>query len=819
MTYYQTLNWTEQYWGEISVLLTCSDSYSGLFEQKQNCIETNIIEFETVTKKANSKVGGMVTNEMQFTINEAQCHSIVELAALNFIKAARVPTNKRFIALFINTNFSNNTDIPDINNNLFYGIIQPNFDSDEKRWFGLPFGTSNNPISEWKIKAKPYDEVTIKNISVSDLINGNTTESITGIDAEWEIDNVESKPGFFDYDSKYVYVDKLVSLGKLLQKLGDNLTTSINNLGLGNINIIVDRSELDGKWFPTYWYHNEYSATARFVGKVKSSIAPLAYSFFTFYQGTEQRLVIDPNAAEDEDIWISYRLIKPQDAEPTESSAKNYRFDQIDDYITLIEEIAISFGCFAKIYWESDTNLHIKFIDRQNFKQNEIYIRTATSASKKISAEVLSEDSKYYAHANYLAYEGQAIYRTTDDTGGQYFADDRINSDNKGKRLLLSISPTIVNQEWGEDDDYITPFHVYVEWRWDGSIHVHNGIIWFDKENTYKLFPLAHFPHGHYMVNHLDGEGKPIPETMYSRRPYGLHTAIYIKCNKYAIHPHSDKEPDSYWTPVGLLGVKYNDPIYGNIHKYFDKLSDYINFLNNIDKEYFSLEYNLESPFFYGFSENSDGSNPSWKCLDIGASFTLDGVMYLVTEIEWNFVEKSIKYVLQGLARFDFDFNITETPTLILENNNVIGGNVYNGIKNILPSTNNYLPANETIVAGQVVSLTNDGKIEVAHPSEDHFGKIYGIALTSASIDQYSNIQISGIYNIPNSYPDLTCGNTIYLREPIASPINISHSFLQGRTELEELYCEIGQAVTNRTIKLFDDFPNQAIFDYEIIET
>jgi len=769
-SYKQINSWREDGYGVVGIMFVIADTYEGLF---LSATEANIFELEDVKRSIKQNVGGSIETELNLTIDEAKVKTSTEIAALNFVKAAMDVSVVRFVGIYVNTGSS-----VDPNKELFTGVLQPEFEGEDLIWSGSDYDTAISPITRWSVQAKPYSEVAFDAVAMSDLI--------AGISESWIATNVADRIGFFSWSTsqfRQVHVNQLVSLDKILRELADQMEVHLSSNGLGNINIVFDESPLDGRWHPARWNHKEYTRGStthypRFV-EIKSMLTGVSdsKSAFQVFNDDYNTLKINPDgtSSDAEQIWLSWRLFVKQTDEPYEEpqpkTSEEYMATRYDSFFEFLEALAFNFGCFLKTYWSDTSTLHIKFQSRQTVSVAQIYLRSAAPSPKRKISPDLQETNKHIAFSNYLAMSGAKLYYKVKDTDGstKYLKIGDFDDNSEDDKLFLTISPTVAVIDYGEDDNS--------GWIMD-QIGLPHNCSW--KNN------------GSWV-----GDSKKFFATT-----AGLHTAIYLYVARRA---GTDKEKDFYYTPAAKLSFEHEGETYQ-----YDTLIEYLSFLNGIDEQSSFIEYNLDVPYYYGFSANSDGSSPDWRVLDVGKKIVLDGVDYAIVEAKWSVNEPNVSLVLQGVKRFDIEDNLGGSFVILQPS---LPGDGSHDIETVKKDDIIGMEAATAITAGNVVSLKDDGTVELSRANNLHYGRFYGVALSDAAIGETVEIKRSGDYY--NAGYAFTPGE-VYLRNIYGADFNLSQTILQWKDSSEDMVVKVANAIDANTITFdFRNQPRQLILEVE----
>ncbi|MBX3044843.1 MAG: hypothetical protein KIT33_15715 [Candidatus Kapabacteria bacterium] len=777
MTYHQFISWKEDGHGSIISRMVISDSFAGIFADVSDSIEINGIIIDEISFTARPGTGGIENNIINFTISDYMLDE-ASVQAKNLILSAQ--SNNIFLAVFIDTN-----DVPDVDDDQFFGIISKQIESEDLVWNGEYYDMNPTPVRYYKLSAAPFGASVLTKFTMEDLVYGNEDEEISGISAEWETEHVKERPGYYYSVSKNrrtVFQD-IFNLNSLLRVLADNLTAAINSKGLGAFNIVFDRSELPNNWHPARWAlvpdssGKSYSVREPKSSSTRSGTSVLAYDIFTH---DKQTLFIDPDGKPDtlsetsigipsdedtiqyytQSIWLNYRIIKNLDNEPHHQSAEQFRITKFDNFVEFLEAIAKFFGVFIRFYWFNAEELRIKFVSREAVQNNKVLkIKTVSKADLKPTSTNIDEaKQKYLSRSWYHSLEGADLYRRQFNETTDYYPSERMQGLSFND-TFFTISPTVC----------LMP-----------------------KMSQFALNKV-YIPHNN-ALRPVTGSA-PSQESKIANTA-GLHTAVYLCADQGLYHEDFIYSPSHYWTPVGAMTAKVK-----GIDKTFYMMSDYVNYLNTYDSDYYYAEYNLEIPFFMWSKDSDDEKN--WRDIQLLNRIEIDGVEWIIVDIKWNFAELKYSLKLQSKERYDFSKIVAS-----LEKISLVGD--YNGE---LPDSPNAVYSAGTVEEGvnsfDLVSLTELGTYERTMPQSDHYHRVEGIALLDGD-GFLIKVQKSGtIFSI--NFPDRPLNTIVYLRNPAEvtpEPVNnwIDEP-LTEKTAEEELILQVGKYVGFKTIELFTGFP------------
>jgi hypothetical protein len=304
-----------------------------------------------------------------------------------------------------------------------------------------------------------------------------------------------------------------------------------------------------------------------------------------------------------------------------------------------------------------------------------------------------------------------------------------------------------------------------------------------------EAFTLARIPHNHYFTESGVRKNK-----VYSGA-VSLHTGIYMFVDK---RTGAEDESDSYWTPAAKFIIEIDGVDCG-----FDTLSEYLNFLKKRDLSFLSKEYIMRIPGWNCFSANPDGEGQSWKLLETCVRITLDGADYLVAGERMNLQYPERVITLYASGRFE---NICLSSVMQIEQPEPLVTISYSS-----DMQRRIHIANETLTAGNAVSLRLDGRVERALPVHAHYGRLYGIALSGASAGEELEVQTGNRVFVKDW--GLQRGAKYYLRKNAVSLSNISPEPLYEKTDTETMFACLGIAESSETLNIESGMYQQYLFE------
>lgn len=783
-TYRQTFTYYEDGYGAVTVLVVMSDSFAGLFET-DGTFETNVFVVDTSKNDLELSKGIAAQDEINIRVDESAAETDIDTDAVAFFRDAQDPATPRYIATFINT--AALPDPPDVDDCEFIGQISTDLKANDTKHHGSQWGVDLNPTREWEGAASTFMDVSIEDIKLKDLIYGNVAEDVTGIDGTWETARVQDRLSYFksppgDYwgirETKF---EKLVNLSALLRKLADNLEQTLTDRGVGTYSIIIDDVTFDVELSPArfapaegYYYRYVGDILTPFFAKtriLKRMVFDTGGPFQILVDDQHVRGLGDSHTEDTFSPYIHYRMVKPEN-----KGEEDLSFIKLDTFSDLLYEIAASFGMFVRFEQTSDTEIHVKWIARNDINEAaQVYIRDASDGSLDLSVTETSDDDKQHVGVSTrFTSDGEDYYVKNGEgvEGDSYKYRNRANS---GVRPLLTVSNTYVSMEAGATDAGIR----------------------FDRDNNGFL------PHNTvYYKNGVVEDYVAHPD----RATLGLTTALFIEVAQ------SDEEyiDDDYiglvHMPVGAVHAKIDEE-----DLVFGSLSEYVNHITGRDTQFFNAEYELTVPFLNGFSLNSDGSSPSWKHLQLGRHVVIEENSepreFIIVGIERSYQNLETKIKLHRSSRMAYSvpgiLAAPITPGIDFTATSSVGAASSE-------TTRASFVATEEIAAGDAVAVDHTDGLTVyvrrATSNRVDFGRIIGIALTSGEEDDAVDVQTTG--RVASTNFSFTPGLTVYVRTSTLPTINITQSRLTGITGNEDMVTSIGVADTTQSmpIELFKQY-------------
>jgi hypothetical protein len=829
-----------------------SDKTNDTFKIKHADIDINLFTIGDVEEKISDKIGGMITSQLSFEINEHNVKTPTDAIALQFVIDALNPSIFRYCGLFFDP--VQTTRAQDESRHL--GVIQPEINDDALVWKSAPWASDTGAINKRKLTAKPIFSDIFDALKIKDLILGSTDDpqTIPGIDSTWETNNVADRFGWFyrvmhDGDpteyTETVKIYKLYNLNALLRKLADNTTTALATKGFGNFSIIYDRSPLDGQWLPARWNHQSevqlgFTRYPRFVSWWSS---PSQQTYYV-HADDAQTLCIDPDGNDATFTGTGLNDLSVS-GEYTAKTRVTFRIQidgngtpdtfkwSIDDGATWEDEtVAVTAGAillsdgisvtFAATtghtigdYWEVTpaTKYESVWLHYQNIKEFMDYepipskvdgylwynnIESFTELISAIAQNFGVFAKFYYTDANTLHI--QFISRGS-MSGSQVYVKDV----EKASRKITGNSRNA--EKFQATSGYLAPtgndFYIQEMKAQPISTLESRGITTDPKKRLLMtISPTTELNYDGYDDIAFYDTNCKFPHNHIAMRlfPNGdIHLTPKAERAKNAsgLHTAIYMYVDTRDGQIHEEHGSYFTPAAAvtikidDIEKSFDKLENYINFLYNRDESYFQSEFNIDMPFWNVFSASSDGSNQSWRNLRFGMIISLDEIDYIINSIKFKGDKCFTSIVCQGAQRFS---NIVDP--LVPQIQQPVDMVLDIGHEKIHTAGSNLSFVN-------VVSLDVDESVEQSSPAAGNHGKIYGIAMKDTASGNNLIVKTEGIIENPDweelINDTINAGDILTLKYPDVSTFNIE---LNGEMVSGELYCRIGIFETNTRLRI-----------------
>lgn len=828
--YYTEKTYMEQDYGLVTERLVVSDEYPALYTAGTSC---NMMNLKRSKKDFSPDSSSYMQDEMEFTLNEASIESSADAACFSFILAAQTVGVQRFIALFLNP-----VTTGEVTTAEFVGVISPEMEGTDLVWENkTEYDPEIKPIREWSVKARTFDVAYFDQHEMDDLIHNADDGLITH--TSWISDNIADRLGWWKKAStnRAAMFANLVNFNSFLTEISSIVAQRISYAIADTFSIVIDSCTLDAKFSPARFYNqcaayyqnpniNDY--VTRYVGGATISNpneAPFGKAFtpylFRINAGDAKTLKLGDGTSDAESPTISkhlffYKDVESEDACPADKSNSFCNLSFADFIIA----IALNLGLYVKFYYTATTELHIQYLNRKNFSSKFVYIPDVIESSIQVSPVFSDDNEKFAGVACQYAkeespkftsqsgevwisgdYVFQGNYRHTisNDYKSGYSSQNAKAGQSEGKKLLLTVSPTVRLQNAGQD----------------------SGSESSAEQSALRYLQNVYMPHNGVFSNNFSAlERKTDSKRTASLwNAIGLHTAIYLQFtgeeslgtetvdgNSLPVYYGYGIDGETVYAPAGMIHVNVNGTAY-----HFFSMSDYLNFIQTVDKLSYENIYQMEVPYLCRFRRAEDGTDTDddggrgrWQNLALGDKVIIEENSntnyYIVVGIERDFERVTTKIKLWNKMYQSFADASGLSTAVSRSNTDQPAGIVLN------PGHEPGIVSGEDITAGNIVIKNDDGTFTKAKAlSSLSCGKLYGMALTSGTEDGEILVVKAGGEGSVSTF-NFTANTPLYLRTATTSADNVSASILSAKSLIEDMAVLIGFG--NKSLVQLVDFSN-----------
>lgn len=626
---------------------------------------------------------------------------------------------------------------------LFVGKVSNKLSAADECWVGQV------KYRVYSFTAHSFDFSILKEIKLTKKmqgLNGNTVSSIYDRLREnnWELLNsiTEEQPGYVFDDGTTAKI-KLVNLYKFLKLVLQLSGEIIAELNASTVNFVLETSDVG------------ISTQAVNVDAIRAG-----REYFTnFYVSSKKiNLQLNDMMAANSDyfspIFISAKLIKynlEMELEEAENNAalKALDFTRYDNVAELLADIARALNCYL-VTTINDNEVSIEFVGRGDLLKSTVHLHGA-SAGDLTTAAVFGEEANIFGTVNGYAKERWDIISYTKNDGfGQV---PKLN----GKYLPLSIGTARAN---------------YAK---STLKKTYSGLLGYYSDK----FPA----------------------------PFNNFGSSLLTNNIY-IRKLTDDEPQQYerslqsvYRPAFNVLVKID----GNDHV-FDTLSEYINYVQRRDKEYYFTEYSLTLPFV-DLVANSENESGSITAIDLNKQMVLSERVFIngeetfvnrtysINEFSIDLANGSVKLGLINASRYAFSQGQTAGASGLLSTTDEDDEEEKTIVRYPV------LPRNP-IASGDAV-MWDDDFVHVIKclPNKYYKGRFVGIALHG--IDDEGgmvDVQTSGI--VESTVYNFQVGKQINVRVVSPDECNLKQDLLHEKNVYEDMVILVGIANSSNSFKL-----------------
>lgn len=737
--YKTTRTYFEDGFGLVTDVIVVADTKDGLADLGA-AIETEVLFFEETSEDLDTQAGVFSPAELQFSVLGVGVATASDLAAYDFVLAARDASVKRFCARFINP-ASPSAVLADY---AFIGVIASKMSAKDLSWEGDDYATGIAPLREWSCTAVSYDTAELLNASLAELVDTIKADTV------WVNAFVSDRLAYFrrlagapDYDPaghREVRFASLVDLGTLLQKL---LTTAA--IGTGIVLTWLESQTDLFAWPAIFQPLTILGRNLRYCYNTARSFteAPTPHGVWS---GAGRLLKIGGTSTGA--MFVSWRLVTP---DPEEQEFSWLRFQSLSE---LLYALAWNFGMYPAFEFTSPTAVSVSFKPRSAVESTEVFLRDATEAKIDLAPIPPGERKPIVANSMSLCREGEFGYYFDGGLGQDYEPARPL----KGDQLPLSVSVIwCMLKDRGSDAGYNFDDGPY------SALIPHNAV-WYDS-------PAARA----YLADPTNGSDH---WQEYNRE--GCHTAIYLKTlGPSAATGEVGVEGLETWRPVARVAVQYGGGYPFTGVKTYNGLAEYVSDVTKRDEEAYEQQYELTVPGVCVFRTTPGGSK-DWRNLKLGKFVTFDGLKYIVAGIQRGRTETKLK--LHRASRFN-EFEDPSAATTTDDPAASAGGPsrpVQSQLRRNL-FMQEYEVGEEIPQFASVVVI--EGLAYKASPVAAHYGLVQGIAMTGSDLAngvRYITVQKSGRINIGSTIAAATENDRIFLSTGSPNMTRVAPAYSRG---------------------------------------
>lgn len=811
----QTYSINENIYGNQTINIILTDVYTELFTSTSVDYNTDILQIETIKEDLEASNFALAVDELQFTINGASVNTEDDKNVMFFCLDASEPKIKRYISVYLG-------DI-NIDNLLFTGMIESKISGEDIVHHKADWVDNLGVVRDYKFTALSIDFALLEEcVFKGDIFdkNGTKIDNIYDRFSETEflaLNNI-SEP-YLCYN--YVNTREQVNLFKAINLYLDIANDLLNELYGINVEFSFDECELGFEATPlhiTYDSHRLITSIKpdtnqklriKLMNANNSTIDSIKYSTFFIHRGVITPMVYY-NEDKDNIEWEKER-----------SFSWEYRYKNVAD---LLYNLARNLGCVVT-KTITETSINIKFKPKKDISlNNSIKVIGVNQASLDLDNEETEENVAYKEEANYMYYSSSLTSRNINpyqNTMGIYevyksslgYSRDKLYDTiqqiyDLKEHKWVDIGKIPYTSAWQNENKRIEKLQnknknttIYDLPLSSSELIVKNTNFNIGYSGTFekRIKGSALF---NTKGNNIISENTPFP--FYSIQDERITSMVQVYCKEPADELNST-EADCL-RPIARILSKYNDE---NIE--VGNFTEYLGVTNQIANEKYNTKYTFKVPYLNSFSENVDGSNPSWNNIKLGANITIkedvkryNGTTFESQTITNDFmivgIERDLKgiatnltLVLQSKYAYGYNDSLTYDDT---EVSMIAGDETYNDVLDIDGAViENYpIQAGETIIPGDPVSIKTSGEIVLAKLKASDDARFLGICFRIN--DGFADVAVEG--SIGSDDWNFNIGDKIYVRKN--PTLQITNSRLASPNIDEDLVIYVGEAITEHKL-------------------
>jgi len=816
MRFYQRCSIDEFEFGIQEVIFVITDKADELYIPiSETDIKIDIINLDSVKRDLNVGEGMFSVDEGGFSIDELSCGGIVENEdALFFCLGASNVTSNRFCAIVLPSTVGG-TDV-NVADSIFTGKLTNKISGDDSLWNGTEYNSSQLPNRVYKFKAYSIDISMLEKIKMlekieTDLVdeNGDPYDLVSlyksfAPDLEQE-ENFAAFIAKMDYTKSYygrqtvpqLYSNSpLITLFDAIQIFLTGAGNLLSILASTTITFTLKESDLKLAALPAAFSQtpatNYKDRLPKVYGGVIAVSSGMTQDVLKFLKIAPASILTVPlTDTQDVDwspIYIHRKMIEPLLGvldNPPEwhvsqcADENNYSFKQYENVCEMLYGIARSLCCYLQVTSVDGINFDVEYKTIDGIiESGQTYLKGAISANIDLSSNTNSSQTEYFSTANQLATDDyDIILEVTNgmpDQTALFEARSKqqqyntTNQKKEYKRLLFSTGATLQSIK-NTDPYYTTGVFIPINTTENTPL---------DMIYTWLRNPAP---------NSVDNEHGST-YTMMER----LCSCLYMR----SLAPEQDQRLIFDDTQIFRPVAKIFRNVAG-VDSDAMSLAEYINLINELDKQYYETEYSIKLPYWNGFSKTeNDTGKGSWKNIKLGSQITIvDRLKHWVEPVEpetvgtWTESTKPQDYIVVGI---EIALNTPET-TLKLHKS---GRAAYSDWEGDVDKTTHYdmiMPQSELpidlntaknytiggenesleILPGDAVMVLTDGTVVKSIAHSDFYGTTIGVALIGGLWSESIPVLITGIATNAN-YSFTNIGSKVYAISEIYSKVSIA---------------------------------------------
>ncbi|MBS1562585.1 MAG: DUF2190 family protein [Bacteroidetes bacterium] len=802
LSFAQTHSYHEQGFGIATVRCVVTNDVDKLFDRVADH-DVDVLQLDNVARDLNISNGSFAVDAMELSIDAASLQTQTDHDCLAFFLGATDVTRYRFVAVFMNPTYTADPDKVDVSCLLFVGRVLSDVSADDQRWYGSEWSPDIDPMSTYKFNAHSFDITALDTVKLPHLFVGwwadetmfgegdpdiapVDTATIDGMFANrvgWLADdefvmNPGTQPNTY---AKFYQLGNMYStLVLLLTKTGEILA---EKLGFGTYTIDLIESDLGYETCPVVYEQVHKTSSAGSGGSI-------TYDQLRVEQvivDQSQRVPVEISADADKGIMIHKRMVVP--VEDGEKGLSWHRNGSVSD---LLFDIARTFGLYVSFKYISANHIEVRFISRAALVEaDETYIRDSTKGSRNISS-LASESSDvpiYEARSGNWSFDGADVFFETNASTlepSQRITNYSTLPSGSREKSMPRIERLLHSHSWPMI--YCVP---------------KDGPLYYDQIGRERATKTYFIPANTiFSLSGTESNTIGFDNGLFNNLSIeSLSTSIYRRFDRvHALDVTQCNLTPNFYRPCAYIFAQVNGE-----NVVYETLSDYVNALVGRDAEQYLMEYEIDVPFWNGFSKNADGASASWSTLRLGSRIKLNETVrvldettnvfsdvatereYVVIGIKYDLKEPKTTLKLQRRSRFAFasyDGDIT-APVVYFP----AGPHVGDG------DTIVYEPG-EAVNASDVVYVGDDGLVYRAEADQLLYDRTLGVALQDATTGDLVSVQHTGrVYSSSFSFIP---GRPVFLRTNDTGT-NLSQTILLEKNGREDLFACMGSADSSRS--------------------